>query len=144
MFKIWSYNAESLIQVDRLREILRLAGAEGVAICCLQSTLMSAERPWTCEGYRVIPAPRSSPTARDGCLTAVSLKYFAMCELRCVHQWLAGRLLGIRLRRPGPRPRDMYILNGYAYTNQFGYHVAAEADANALREAHYKSQDLFW
>eukprot|EP00959_Pyramimonas_sp_CCMP1952_P021571 454687-Pyramimonas_sp.AAC.1 len=142
LLKIWSYNTESLVIMDRLGEILRLARDREVAVCCFQSALMSLNIAWHCEGFRILPTPRTSPKAKDGCLIAVNKRFFGMDEIRCVHEWVPGRLQGVRLRRAGRRPRDLYVLNGYSWTNEPPR--APQGQTTEVNEKHWKSQDAFW
>eukprot|EP00959_Pyramimonas_sp_CCMP1952_P246460 5151469-Pyramimonas_sp.AAC.1 len=72
---------------------------------------MSGTTPWNCAGYRIYPTARTSTRAKDGCLTAINLSNFNPLEVRCVHEWLPGRILGLRVRREGRQERDLYILN---------------------------------
>eukprot|EP00959_Pyramimonas_sp_CCMP1952_P458312 9476414-Pyramimonas_sp.AAC.1 len=88
---------------------------------------MGATMSWTSAGFRVYPTPMTSSRAKDGCWTALNLHVFDPLKVRCVHEWLPGRLLGIRVRRTGTCERDLYMLNGYAPTNTASTHVA-EAD----------------
>ncbi|CAK0838620.1 unnamed protein product [Prorocentrum cordatum] len=128
---------------DRLAEILRLARAARVAIIRLQSTLPELATPWTTEGYRVIPTPRTTRSSRDGCLIAFNLKFFSLSELRVTHEWMSGRLQGTRLTRRCPRKRDIYILNGYAPLNEVS-HRRIEADHHERAVAHKALQTQFW
>ena len=119
--KVWSYNTESLICMDRLGELLRHARDRCIAIVCFQSTLMGATTPWTSAGFRIIPTPRTSTRAKDGCATALNLKFFDQLEVRCIHEWLPGRLLGIRVRRAGARERDL-LHSEWLCANQYSQH----------------------
>ena len=40
---------------------------------------------------------RSGPSQKDGCMIAVSIK-FPRTLIRCVHHWMSGRIIGLRLQ----------------------------------------------
>eukprot|EP00959_Pyramimonas_sp_CCMP1952_P411085 8614472-Pyramimonas_sp.AAC.1 len=67
---------------------------------------MTLSIAWQCEGHRIRPTAKTSSRARDGCPIAVDKRFFGEDEIRCVHDWIPGRLHGVRLKRDGPRPRD--------------------------------------
>ena len=141
--KVWSYNTEPLIRIDCMSELLRHARELQIAIVCFQSTLLGAATPLTSAGFRSYPTPRTSSRAKDGCVTALSLHFSDPLEVRCAHEWLPGRLLGLRVRRPGARERDLYIVSVYAPTNTASHHVAA-ADRERLHAERRPVQDTFW
>ncbi|CAK0843448.1 unnamed protein product [Prorocentrum cordatum] len=85
----------------------------------------------------------SAGPCRDGCLIAFSLRHFLPSELRVSHSWLDGRLQGIRLRRAGPRERDVYILNGYAPLNEVS-HAVTGTDHHEKVAAHREFQNKYW
>ncbi|CAK0882542.1 unnamed protein product [Prorocentrum cordatum] len=139
--RLWSFNAESLRRIGRLEELLELAKAENVAIFAMQGTQMDLGMSWQSCGYSVHSHPRSGVGHRDGCLIAISARHFKPGEIRCEHSWLPGRLQGIRIRSLGHSryERDLYILNGYAPTNDPG-RPPNGVDAGAFREAHFSRQ----
>eukprot|EP00959_Pyramimonas_sp_CCMP1952_P451594 9455366-Pyramimonas_sp.AAC.1 len=121
--KVWSFNVESLRRVGRMDELLELARAEDVVIFTMQGTQMDLGKTWKSGSFEVHSLARSGKGQRDGCLTAINLKFFQKGEVRCEHAWLEGKLQGVRLRSINKRryERDIYVLNGYAPTNEAGH-----------------------
>ena len=78
------YNRESLRAPDRLYELVALAKRTGADVACLQGTLFDGVGEWTNHGYHFCR------------MIAVSIK-FPRTQIRCVHHWMLGRIIGLRL-----------------------------------------------
>ena len=56
---------------------------------------------------------RSEPRQKDGCMKASCTK-FACSQIRCVHHWMPGRILGLRLQcREGRRAEDVRVISAH-------------------------------
>ena len=126
---MWSYNAETLRIADRLEELLRLTGKEEVHIVCIQGTCLVKEDVWICEGHRVFSLPKSEISRHDGCVIAVCTKWAGYDNIRCHHNRLAGRLVGVRVRYGrGTDETDVYVLCGYAPVQKNNVESHAECE----------------
>ena len=69
---------------------------------------------WTKHGYHFFSLNRSGPRQKDGCMIAVST-HFPRTQIRCVHHWMPGRIVDLRLKcgewRSGG---DVYLISAYA------------------------------
>ena len=89
-----------------------MAKRTGAEVACQQGTLLVGE--WTKHGYHFFSLHRSGPRHKDGCMIAVSTK-FPRTQFRCVHHWMPGRIIGLRLQcGVGKYAGDVYFISAYA------------------------------
>ena len=91
-----------------------MAERKRATIVCLQGTLFDGASEWDDHQYYLYTLNRSGPRQKDGCVTAICTK-FARPQIRCVHHWMPGRILGLRLQcGEGRRAADVYVISAYA------------------------------
>ena len=111
---VFQYNRESLRASDRLYELMALAKRSGAEVACLQGTLFDGVGEWTKVGYHFFSLNRSGPRRKDGCMIAVSTK-FPRTQIKCVHHWMPGRIIGLRLQcGVGRNVGDVCFISAYA------------------------------
>ena len=80
---------------------MALAKRKGAGIACLQGTLFDGNH-----GYFFFSLNRSAPRQKDGFMIAISTN-FARTQIRCVHHWMPGRILGCG---EGRGAGDVYVI----------------------------------
>ena len=69
---------------------------------------------WTKHWYHFFSLNRSGPRQKDGCTIAVSTK-FPHTQIRCVHHWMPGRIISLRLQCGVEMyAGDVYFISAYA------------------------------
>eukprot|EP00959_Pyramimonas_sp_CCMP1952_P203672 4258978-Pyramimonas_sp.AAC.1 len=66
----------------------------------MQGTQMDLGKRWQSGAFEVHSLARSGRGQRDGCLTAINLKFFQKSEVRCEHAWMEGETAGISAQEP--------------------------------------------
>ena len=106
---VFQHYCESLRAPEGLYELMAFAMHKGEATACPQGV-----SEWVNYGYHFSPLNRSEPRQKDGCMIVISTK-FVRTQIRCVHHWMLGRNLGVRLKcGEGFRAGDVYVISAFA------------------------------
>ena len=109
-----SYNCESLLSADRLRQLLMMFNVSGAGIVFLQGTCLDGEGYWWMRSWEVFSSGRVDKASHAGVLTAIDHEQIPGIRVCFNYAWQHGRVLTTRFKSADETQNctiDTHILN---------------------------------